>query len=302
MNIHKSVFISFIIPWEACKYDWWPWILATNTLIIKVTETANATPPKCDQEPGTVESPRLLELDLSLNQISKVPHLQNLPSLEWLSLEVLLDLEYEPQNELLTHSFSLNHACKARKMQELFQNSLTDWVQSKRGEKPNVKSFLTRAPIWDSSRSVNSHHYPGQPPPHPNPIISIFILGRPTPTLSYLFPSQVTHPTQSYLFIFKQILPEFFSQIPNPTWPYVSKSQFMDAGIWKLVFGDFDIISDFPPPQSSLFADCTAWLWEAAAWSISPSATKSWGRFFLSHSHKIYFANLENTSHCCFTI
>ena len=46
-----------------------------------------------DQDPGTIGSPRLLELDLSLNRISKVPQLQNLPALEWLSLEVLSDLK-----------------------------------------------------------------------------------------------------------------------------------------------------------------------------------------------------------------
>ena len=110
----------------------------TNAQNHKVTESVTESPLKCesDQEPGTLESPRLLELDLSLNQISKVPHLQNLPSLEWLSLEVLLDLEYEPQNELLTHSFSLNHACKARKMQELFQNSLRGGIV------PQICSFF----------------------------------------------------------------------------------------------------------------------------------------------------------------
>ena len=71
-------------------------MLATNAQNRKVTESVTKSPPKCesDQEPGTLESPRLLELDLSLNQISKVPHLQNLPALEWLSLEVFL--EYEP--------------------------------------------------------------------------------------------------------------------------------------------------------------------------------------------------------------
>ena len=55
-----------------------------------------------DQDPGTIGSPRLLELDLSLNKISTVPQLQNLPALEWLSLEVFSDLEHETQNKLLT--------------------------------------------------------------------------------------------------------------------------------------------------------------------------------------------------------
>ena len=78
-------------------------MLATNAQNHKVTESVTESPLKCesDQEPGTLESPRLLELDLSLNQISKVPQLQNLPALEWLSLEVFLG----PRGPLGTPSF-----------------------------------------------------------------------------------------------------------------------------------------------------------------------------------------------------
>ena len=74
-----------------------------------------------DQDPGTIESPRLLELDLSLNRISKVPQLQNLPALEWLSLEVFSDLEHETQNKLLTLKPKTKQVQALKELKEEFE-------------------------------------------------------------------------------------------------------------------------------------------------------------------------------------
>ena len=61
------------------------------------------------KEPGTIEGGRLLELDLSLNPIVEVPQLQNLPALEWLSLQVLLHHGQWEKNVCKKHERRLKH-------------------------------------------------------------------------------------------------------------------------------------------------------------------------------------------------